>query len=1081
MEAIMKQRILSIIVALSLSLSSLALLAGCDKGDKGGDKTTEAPTSAQTEVDTATDTESDPENDPESDPESGDATEPESESESEPGTDPETEDEGETECFHPYAATLEGHWKPACSVCGKKDGKIQDHEYEQVIEDEGDLWLYSFVCKVCEFAASEQEVPYEINSFYSAGELSMLGSGALKGSVGFASGTGYAKYSAEGGGSVTVSVLSGAEATFPSGSYLVMKVRLGASQKNFSASIKSTGANSAYTMNFTGLKSGWSTIIVDITKTAHDSTDKEGNPIKVGYVPDAYDNYYLSDFSITGKAAAGESFDVSYVMFCDTLADAESFVEGDMNVYRYFDIINEAPDSENKVCVDENGNPIIHEYIGSETGHTLKEGCTQCGLEAVEDEPHTFGQIEIDGDLTYACLACHWSQFGANINKYFSAQDIKTMATTYYQITVHPLTEDSDGVYASFSGKGNTAQVIFARDNNVSSAVEQASAFEVGKANFFIIRMRTNTPAVDFAISYRAKGEGAVQSTPILPLSMTEAGEWATYVIDLPKVLPGAYIPDENGNYTLGTFYYHIGYKDFTADVQYDIGFMAFVDSWDEVKALVTDETVVNVTASDRGQLVNTADRSCAGEHAYATLKTEDGWLLACSSCGIVERDFGIGSSVELLMSAEVLKNVRTDSDGKIDLEYMVEDGESFIRLSNLIPNGAGWMGLTFTPAGSGTVTGQYMVMKIRVGENGLGTNYMHMYTGTTVGLKSEGQAASFKVVEDGQWHYVVIDLKARMGDPSTYLVPNADGTYTVKYLQIRPFSGTQAVYGKDETGKTVYGQKVMADDYMDIGYIAYCDNIEDLKDLIHNDTYEWSLGSAASVVRNTADNSCVEHTPEITVEGATQTVTCTACGETLRSFTVPEGVNWYSDYSVMSTYLISSSKGLYDAENNVTYNRFTSNVSGHINVTGGGGSGAATEAEYDVGSYLVLKYRSNYTQLLLKAGSANESGKTTTFGDKYKPIGEIPGDEWNVVVLSLEDLTVYTEDEDGKSAVYVMLTTYKPSGAESYYVDIAYAAVVDSIEEARTLLDEGETYIDLGKSFVGEGVRYDRDGNVVE
>ena len=139
MEAIMKQRILSIIVALSLSLSSLALLAGCDKGDKGGDKTTEAPTSAQTEVDAATDTESDPETP--TDPESGDATDPESESESEPGTDPETEDEGETECFHPYAATLEGHWKPACSVCGKKDGKIQDHEYEQVIEDEGDLWL----------------------------------------------------------------------------------------------------------------------------------------------------------------------------------------------------------------------------------------------------------------------------------------------------------------------------------------------------------------------------------------------------------------------------------------------------------------------------------------------------------------------------------------------------------------------------------------------------------------------------------------------------------------------------------------------------------------------------------------------------------------------------------------------------------------------------------------------------------------------------------------------------------------------------------------------------------------------------
>ena len=1060
----MKKSVISIILALLMMLGVCAALVSCDFS--ANEETESEDVTAPNETGDQTDSAGD---DTDGDTDPSDET-----VEKDTAEDDTTDENG---CVHNYDANIEGHWKPACDVCGKPSGSLQAHEFIERVEDEGDLWLYTNYCRVCNYAPFGQEVPYEINSFYSAGEISsrLEVSGSLKPKYDFKAGVGYAKFASEsGGGSSTITFLKSAEPTFPSGNYLVMKVKLGASQKNFTASIASSAADGTYTMTFSDLGSGWVVIIVDIAKAHIDSVDKEGNPTKLGYLPDAYDNYYLRDFNMSGKAGTGESFDVSYVLFCDTLKDAQTFAEGEKNVVVYNDIVNESPSVEQSGCVDENGNPIIHEYIGTATGHSLAESCTQCGLAAVTNEPHNFVQMVIDGEYTYACSACKWSKFGLNINKYFTPIDINTTAITYYQIKQEGVTDNVSGNYVTFSGKGNTAQVIFSRDNSASSVVERSAAFDVGKANLFIIRMKTNTPAVSFAISFRTAVTGASQTTLEFPLALTESGEWATYIVDLSTVIPGAYVADENGNYTLGTFYYHIGYKDFTADVKYDIEYMAFVDEWDEVKALVSDEQIVNVTGSGRGQLINTADRSCVGEHAFATQKTADGWMLVCASCGKVEKDFGVGANIEKFMPAEVLKNVRTDSDGKIDLEFMEENGESFIRLSNLIPNGAGWMGLTFV-SGEANVTGQYMIMKVRLGENGLGTNYLHMYTGTTIGLKHEGQATSFKMVEDGEWHYVVIDLASRMGDPATYLVPNADGSYTVKYLQIRPFSGTQCYYPKGEDGK--YPQRVMEDDYLDIGFIAYCDSMDDFKDIIDSESYEWSVSTGESSIRKTKDHSCVTHSVSVEITGTSQKAVCVFCDEVMRDFTLPESINWYATYSDANTYQATVAKEMYDEENNLVFNRFTGTKGGHLNITGGSESGSATEEEYEIGNYLVIKYRVTDADIIVRVGSKNKEGFYTSLGDYQR---DLPGNDWMVAVISLENVEAFKNDADGMSTVYVMLTTAVSTGATSYTVDIAYVAIVDVIDEMKLLLEDGETYFDYGAKFSGTAIEYNQDGTKV-
>ena len=162
----------------------------------------------------------------------------------------------------------------------------------------------------------------------------------------------------------------------------------------------------------------------------------------------------------------------------------------------------------------------------------------------------------------------------------------------------------------------------------------------------------------------------------------------------------------------------------------------------------------------------------------------------------------------------------------------------------------------------------------------------------------------------------------------------------------------------------------------------------------------------------------------------------------------------------------ISLSKKLYDADNNLYYNSFTGSSAGHINVTGGTGSGSATTNEFEIGKYIVIKYRGSNTQLALYAGTSNSTKKML---GNYQARADMPGNEWRVAVVSLENVTSFTTDTDGKSTVYVMLETYS---SVSYNVDIAYVAIVDSLDEMKLLLDKGEDYYYYGAKFSSPPVK---------
>lgn len=322
-------------------------------------------------------------------------------------------------------------------------------------------------------------------------------------------------------------------------------------------------------------------------------------------------------------------------------------------------------------------------------------------------------------------------------------------------------------------------------------------------------------------------------------------------------------------------------------------------------------------------------------------------------------------------------------------------------------------------------------------------------------GVVSEGQQISFKVSEDNQWHTVVIDLRTRIQDPGTYMVPNADGQYLIKALQIRPFSTNQP--------------GAQPDDYTDIEYIAFFDDLNDLKNIVAEDKYEWSVDVATSPLKNTSDHSCSTHTLVENIEGTTHTVKCESCGNTVKTFTVPESINWFSSYKNMTSFQHKLDKFLYDEEAGVVYNRYSGTGGNHLNITGGAGAGAADKATFTAGQYLVMKYRANMTDgtLGLKISSNGVVGNDLKVSLGVRGFTEVHKD-WTVVVIDLSELSSYTVGATGN--FYAMVTA---SGG--YVFDIAYMAVASSLDDVNALLEEGETYVDLGKSWAvgsqgGEG-----------
>ena len=1051
------------------------------------------------------------------------------------------------ECLgvHDYTANEAGHWKPECEHCGKAAGNPQNHEYTEYVEDEGDLFYYSYVCDICYYVGYEQEVPYEINLFYPASEIAnSTASSGIEGVYNFVSGVGFGRFERPSGVAgancnVTIEDASSIDDD-PVGKYMAVRLRLPRSQTSISIQIKSVHADDSYTYKISGLKPGWITLAIDLSKMV--KTNANGGIM--GYVADQYDEYYVEKLCLSTYINSTEALDISYVLFCEEKEDLMSFVANDTNCYFYEDVTSKAPEISNGINCQHNF--IIDEEKGT---HTLENPCFECGMGTVFNEEHSYVEIIGGGKNSYECSVCGYAKYlklvPESVNKYVSASELNAGGIIYYPYTLfnHGLYIEPGDAYTRYEGPTglnngkyfNVGQVIFARDDadvnpDNNGNAENGIRINVGDATYMVIRVRVNTPDLNplkITVSTTAHN-GGVSGDNIritVPVAQGEVDKWQVFVIDLAKVFPDHYIPEENGDYVLDTFYFNICEGNFAPGCTLDLSYMAYCSSWEEVAAIVDEEQLFYLSDKNGGgNWAKTEDKKCVGECTLGDADiTEDEtagtitYQFKCSVCGNALASKTIDQSVsryyyagELASTAKTYYQINGSGNGKPG--QVIHDGETgrvYSRYTGfekevdgvMTPQTAQvlwqraqedmWGDQTSSTAEQYTESvgnAEWLVMRVKT-NNPAQRFYLTFSTteyntddavamGRTNGMLEI--AVPLSASQSDEWTTYVVNLKDMF--PAEYVKDSETGEYIIDsfYFNLSSFAVST---------------------HLDIEYVAFVDGSwAELDKLVdEQNVVVISDKTGGHGFADVSTGECLEGKHAYGYSSVTDEegnminkIACAVCGDTKLVQNVSKDVNKFFDITKIGCFnqkIYNDAKvstGHIDIENGVAFTRLTMTYGNtHLVLSGGSDVSALTKETISTGRYAVIKLRSSGNRSI--AFDA-QTGDHTTHSNSALPKESNVADEWMVWVI---DLSAFESVEGGKGytcgteqVVKFRITTgdakyADPEGSyvegssygeDPFYLDIAYLAIVDSVDEAKSMITD-ESFTLFSNGLNNEGV----------
>ncbi len=231
-------------------------------------------------------------------------------------------------------------------------------------------------------------------------------------------------------------------------------------------------------------------------------------------------------------------------------------------------------------------------------------------------------------------------------------------------------------------------------------------------------------------------------------------------------------------------------------------------------------------------------------------------------------------------------------------------------------------------------------------------------------------------------------------------------------------------------------------------------------------------------LVENTIDVDTCEHNGRAHFEPDGETKShyaCSKCFETL-SGAVSNDINWIANIyeskeTAKFTVKTDEDGTIY---RNYSYDAGTAQalyLANEYAITGT----TMSSRPVKLGNYVVIKYRTSQHQTL-KLGVGTSEDSRANVGDTISAANQSTG--WQTALVDVSSAGSAKGWTAGETTnAQIRFTTTAGTEGESAYIDVALVAIVDSPEEARTLLADDETYFDRGTAFNATGVELDKDG----
>lgn len=794
----------------------------------------------------------------------------------------------------------------------------------------------------------------------------------------------------------------------------------------------------------------WQTYVVDITNSKWSSAWKQNED----------GTYTISYLQLTfyGSPASEKTIDLAYFALVDDWTELKA-INGNGNV-KYVYESGKATD------FTADGSCVKHAWKETSNATAFTVACSVCGTTQTVDIPN-------------------------GVNKFITPGTIA--ATGHYGVTSTSYAVENGVPYTHIVMNGSASHINIW---SASGGGGSAKALGANSGRYIIVKYRLkNADNFNFEASTGGLGVNNINYTEAKAkincsdwqIMMVDASQFKNYQTNTDGLTAQIRWTVNNYNQPAGTYR------------ELDIAYVAIVDGY--AKQAVADGEYVRLFNAENidGIKLNADCASNDARHNVVTEKaTSDDTTTYSYHCAWCGKDMGsksVPDSVNVFISAIDIKKGSVSSNlSNNDYAVMNENGEMFLRIDGDISdamkvNNNVYISFSGYQNSSGSVeTGRYLVLKYRIGKNGLGQEKLMFYTGTeATSATGEHQNLTIGVSEDNEWHIAVIDIKAFMDakTDSGYKAAD-DGKYYAKFLDIRPFSGV--ISSGSGENRVIYSDE---NDYTDIAYMAFCNELSDIAVLVgvnSVDFYTEQSGYTGDPATGECVGAHVKATETISTNESDDTVltyTCARCGYSTTK-TVSKDVNKYfapmrdiktiyNPYNWNHTGNGRPSNASLDGENG--YVTFYHDAINHR-------KNAASQFIFsrlkftednvrsvDVGSakFYVVKLRirgySNVSYITLQLGTKYSVSSGKTDGNiasiELNEASYLKDNEWCTLIIPIDELMSkgWESNDNGTYTVsHHQYTIGFKSADVTTYVDLGYIAFVDTLDEAVSVVDT-DTY----------------------